>query len=264
MYVIFIFYVIFIDMFSLNRWSQLAGLFSLNEVDERDVRLKASIEGFAVGQIDVHGDITIVLYDPSKMKAAVEELEDPKKTTKSPTGMMHTAIAGMIRISPPAYGQTNDESSCRGAWEVVRSGVRQQGAGVGGLLYRLAAAASPTGKLMPDRRDVSGKAQNVWKSKFDRMSPNKRKANVLDDETNTRTEDPNDDCIVHDYDEKEGPGSNMLNYVYDDFGGKVDVSALESAHRDFMDEISWSLPPGLDINKLFYKAASNAFHEMTD
>ena len=251
-------------MFSIDRWSKLAGLSVLKEAEEKNVRLKASIEGYAVGQIEVHGDITIVLYDPKKMKEAVEGLGDPKTAGKSAVGMMPSAIMGMIRISPPAYGPSGDENSCRGAWEVVRSGVRSRGAGVGGLLYRLAAAASPTGKLMPDRRDVSPNAQNVWASKFSKMPDEKKERNVLDDEENAKTEDPSDDCIVHSYDEEKGPGSNFLNYVYDDFGGDVNVEALKTAHQDFMDEISWTLPPAVDINKLFYKAASNAFHEMTD
>ena len=250
-------------MFSIKRWSQLAGLSLLREADEKETQIKASIEGFAVGQIDVHGDITIVIYDPRMMKSAIEELSDSNTVAKPPSGMV-SAIMGMIRISPPAYGPSGGENSCRGAWEVVRSGVRSRGVGIGGLLYRLAAAASPTGKLMPDRRDVSPNAQNVWKSKFSKMSDEKKQSNVLDDEQNARTEDPNDDCIVHDYDEEKGPGSNLLNYVYDDFGGRVNIDALKSAHQDFMDEISWTLPAKLDINKLFYKAASDAFHEMTD
>lgn len=251
-------------MFSTNRWAKLAGLPLLREADEKEAKLKASIEGFAVGQFDVHGDITIVLYDPSKMKAAIETLSDSGATAKSPAGEMPAAIMGMIRISPPFYGSTGDENSCRGAWEVVRSGVRSRGAGVGGLLYRLAAAASPTKKLMPDRRDVSPDAQKVWQSKYNKMSPEKKKSNVFDDESDTKTEDPSDDCLVHDYNKEEGPGTNPLNYAFDDFGGSVDINALQNAHQDFMDEISWSLPSNVDVNKLFYQAASKAFHEMTD
>lgn len=250
-------------MFSTKRWSQLAGLTRLKESNEREAQLKASIEGFAVGQIDIHGDITIILYDPERMKSATKNL-DSNVPPMSQISMMSAAIVGMIRISPPAYGPNRDENSCRGAWEVVRSGVRSRGTGVGGLLYKLAAAASPTGKLMPDRREVSPHAQNVWASKFNKMPAGKKELNVLDDENNAKTEDPSDDCIVHPYDEEKGPGSNFLNYAYDDFGGNVNIDALKAAHQNFMNEISWSLPDNVNINKVFYKAASIAFLEMTD
>jgi hypothetical protein len=250
--------------FSIDRWSRLAGLQLLREADEKEIRLKSSIEGFAVGQFDVHGDITIVLYDPKKMKDAIEGLNDFDVVAKSPVGEMPAAIMGMIRISPPFYGSTGDENSCHGAWEVVRSGVRSRGEGIGGLLYRLAAAASPTKKLMPDRRDVSPHAQKIWQSKYNKMSPEKKKSNVFDDESNTKTEDPNDDCLVHDYSKEEGPGSNPLNYAFDEFGGNVNIDALTTAHQDFMDELSWSLPSDINVDKLFFQAASKAFHEMTD
>jgi len=246
--------------FSIDRWAKLAGVNVLREADEREARLSAAIEGYAVGRFDAHGDITIVIYDPVKMKAAVEGLSG----AGNPVGEMPGAIVGLIRISPPAYGPKGDENSCRGAWEVVRSGVRTRGAGVGGLLYRLAAAASPTGKIMPDRREVSPSARNLWTAAVGRMSPEKRDASVLDDEENARTPDPDDDCIVHDYDPEKGPGSNVLNHAFDDLGGAIDVGRLTAAHEAFMDEISWGLPPGVDIDKSFYKAASKAFHEMTD
>ena len=97
--------------FSINRWSQLAGLSRINESEEKEAKLKSSIEGFAVGTFDANGEKTIVLYDPKAMKKAIEELG----STKSSVGEMSNAIVGMIRIAPPAYGQTGDESSCRGA-----------------------------------------------------------------------------------------------------------------------------------------------------
>ena len=238
----------------------MAGVNVLREADEREARLSASIEGYAVGRFDTYGDITIVIYDPVKMKAAVEGLSG----TRDPVGEMPGAIVGLIRISPPAYGPKGDKNSCRGAWEVVVSGVRSRGTGVGGLLYRLAAAASPTGKIMPDRRTVSGSARKLWASVYARMSPEKRDASVLDDEENARTPDPDDDCIVHEYDPEKGPGSNALNHAFDDLGGTIDVGRLTAAHEAFMDEISWGLPPGVDIDVSFYKAATRAFREMTD
>lgn len=255
-------YIIIKDMkFSINRWSQLAGLSRINEAEGKDAKLKASIEGLAVGAFKDRGEITLVLYDPKAMKTAVEEISN-RGGDKASTGTMSSAIMGMIRIAPPAYGQTGDESSCRGAWEVIRSGVRSKGTGVGGLLYRLAAAASPTGKIMPDRREVSSDAEVFWKSKFSKMPGDKRERNALDDESNARTEDPKDDCLVHDYDKNVGPGSNPLNYVFDDLGQGVDVSSLNKAHEDFMDEISWSLPSEVNIDQLFFKASSDAFQEM--
>jgi len=246
------------NLISMSRWTKLAGLSKLEEAEEKEAKLKTSIEGLAAGEIDFKGDKTIVLYDPSTMKEAFDDLES---TNDVILDKMTNAIMGMIRISPPVYGPTGDENSCRGAWEVIRSGARTKGAGVGRLLYQLAASVSPTGKLMPDRREVSTSAAAVWKSKYDRMSPKKKDANVFDDESNAKTEDPNDDCMVHDYDSSRGPSSNFLNYAYDDFGGKIDVRALDTAHQNFLEEISWSLPNEIDINYLFHKAADEAFHQ---
>ena len=239
--------------FSINRWAKLAGIKTINEAEEKEVKLKTSIKGLAVGQFDKGDEKTIVLYDPEKMKEAI--------LGENPLGDMPLAIMGMIRISAPVYG-TGDENSCRGAWEVIRSGVRTKGSGVGGLLYQLAAAASPTGKIMPDRRDVSSDAQGFWNSKFSKLKPEKKKLSVLDDESNPRTEDRNDDCLVHDYDREEGPGSNVLNYAYDDLGAGIDIAALNSAHQDFMEDISQFLAPDVSTEDLFSRAASEAFHEM--
>lgn len=245
-------------MISLSRWAKLAGLPLLEDANDKQAKLVSTVEGMAVGQIEVRGDKIIVLYDPRMMKNAFTSVEAPVEKLLS---KMTEAIQGMIRISPPVYGPAGDESSCRGAWEVVRSGVRTKGAGLGGLLYQIAAGASPTGKLMPDRRDVSAHAQAVWKSKYNKMSDEKKQTNVFDDESDAKTEDPTDDCMVHDYDNSEGPGSNFLNYAYDDFGSKINVRSLNSAHQDFIDELSWSLPENVDVDHLFFKAAENAFFE---
>ena len=231
----------------------MAGVSLLRESEEKEARLRASIEGYAVGKFDTHGDITIVMYDPEKMKSAVRGLGG----AGTPVGEMPSAIVGMIRISPPAYGTSGDEKSCRGAWEIVRSGTRMRNVGIGGLLYRLAGDASPTGRVMPDRRDVSPSAQKMWTSAFGRMSDEKRKETAFDDESNPQTPDPSDDCLIN-------PSGDFLNHAYDDVGKGIDVDRLTAAHEAFMDEISWDLPVGVDIGKLFYKAASEAFHEMTD
>ena len=69
-------------------------------------------------------------------------------------------------------------------------------------------------------------------------SKEKKKNNVFDDESDAKTEDPSDDCIVHDYDKKTGPGSNFLNYAFDELGAIVNVDALNAAHEDFMEELS--------------------------
>jgi hypothetical protein len=223
--------------FSIDRWQKLAGVSLLRESEEKEARLRASIEGYAVGKFDTHGDITIVLYDPEKMKAAVRGLGG----AKSSVGEMPSAVVGMIR----------------GAWEIVRSGTRMRNVGIGGLLYRLAGDASPTGRVMPDRRDVSPSAQKMWTSAFGRMSDEKKKETAFDDESNPQTPDPSDDCLIN-------PSGDFLNHAYDDVGKGIDVDRLTAAHEAFMDEISWDLPVGVDIGKLFYKAASEAFHEMTD
>lgn len=247
------------SMISLSRWAKLAGLPLLENVSEKQAKLAATIKGMAVGQVEARGDKIIVLYDPQMMKTAFENVEKPVQILLS---KMTEAIQGMIRISPPVYGPVGDENSCRGAWEVVRSGVRTKNVGLGGLLYQIAAAATPKGKLMPDRSDVSTEAQGLWKSKYNKMSDKEKQVKVFDDESNAKTEDPNDDCKVHAYDNVRGPGSNFLNYAYDDFGSRINVAALNSAHQDFIDDLSWSLPSGVDTDYLFFKAAENAFHEI--
>lgn len=234
--------------FSTDRWSALAGLPLLKEA----VSLRHPPK-LAVGQLQDEDGITIVIYDPAAMKAAIQSVPKEKRDELYLSYKVEESIEGMIRISPPTYGSTSSASSCRGSWEVLRSAVKKKGTGMGNLLYKLAADASPTGKIMSDRRSVSGYAQNVWKSAFGRMSTEKKEEMKFDDENDPKTEDPNDDCLIN-------PGGEFLNYAFDDIGKVAGIAKPSfSAHENFMEDIKIELPEGFDFEKFFWGAASTLF-----
>jgi hypothetical protein len=240
--------------FSVDRWSKLAGLRSLNEA----VSLRRP-SALAVGQFQDEDGITIVIYDPAVMKTAIESVQKKDRGDENDLSYkVAESIEGMIRISPPAYGPTSAASSCRGAWEVMRSAVRKKGTGMGSLLYKLAADASPTGKIMPDRRSVSGDAQNMWKSAYSRMSPEKKEETKFDDENNPKTEDPDDDCLIN-------SDGEFLNHAFEDIG-KVSGAAKPSfaLHEDFMEDIKLVLPKGFNFEKFFWGSALNLFSKVYD
>lgn len=241
-------------MFSIDRWSKLAGLQPLKEAVSLRRPPKIS-SALAAGQLQDEDGITIVIYDPVALRNAIESLPKDKVMmygNVNVTKEMSESIEGMIRISPPAYGPTSDANSCRGAWEVLRSAVKKKGTGMGSLLYKLASDASPTGKIMSDRRDVSGDAQNMWKSAYSRMSPEKKEETRFDDEENPRTEDPNDDCKIN-------PSGEFLNHAFDDIGRSTDTSAMFNAHENFMGDIASILPEGYDFKRMFWFAALDLF-----
>jgi len=244
--------------FSIDRWSKLAGLHSLKEAVSLRRPPKVSSQ-LALGQLQDEDGITIVVYDPAVMKAAIQGVPEEDRDDEFMLGYwVRESIEGMIRISPPAYGPRLDASSCRGAWEVIRSAVKNKGTGMGSLLYKLAADASPTGKIMPDRRSVSGAAQKVWKSAYDRMSPKKKEETQFDDENNPKTEDPADDCMIN-------TDGEFLNHAIDDIG-KVSGAAKPSfaAHENFTEDIKLDLPAGFNFEKFFWFSALELFRKMYD
>lgn len=241
--------------FSIDRWSKLAGLHPLREAVSLR-RPPKTPPALALGQLEDENGITIVIYDPAAMKAAIESVPEENRNENSLGYKVAESIEGMIRISPPAYGPSSSSSSCHGAWEVLRSAVKKKGTGMGSLLYKLAANASPTGKIMSDRRDVSGDAQNMWKSAFGRMSSEKKEELKFDDENDPKTEDPNDDCLIN-------PGGEFLNYAFDDIG-KVSGAAKPSfaAHENFMEDIKLELPEGFNFEKFFWSGALKLFGDV--
>ena len=240
--------------FSIDRWQKLAGVSLLRESEEKEARLRASIEGYAVGEFRDEDGITIIIYDPKAMKDAIDSMEEHFITYQRPSQKVIDSIQGMTRITPPGYGTTKDRNSCHGAWEVIRIAVRNKGKGMGSMLYKLALAASPTGKIMPDRLNSSEEDRKKWKSMFDKMSKEKKRENVFDE----------DNCDVYKGDDEGGPGSNFMNYAYDDMGGEVNVDDPKKRHEDFMKEITSAKSKirGFNFAEFFWFAASDMFHKI--
>lgn len=120
-------------------------------------------------------------------------------------------IVGRIVIGPST-------GPCWGAREVRVS----VGPGKGDTLYPIAAALSPTGRIMPDRGSVSPGAQSRW-AKF----PPESGAD-LDDINDPQTPPPEDDCEVHRAMPALRPGRDpaVLNRAYSGPPGFSDPSGF--------------------------------------
>lgn len=132
-----------------------------------------------------------VVYDT---RALMRHLEDLRM--KNYEVIKDEVILGTISIVPADF-------PCNGAWQVAQSAVKH--GGDGGIIYDVAFALSPTGKLIPDRYSVSPSAKDGWKQQRDRHSatlddvgghvsavdPTVKKKHPF------HTADPSDDCEVY-------------------------------------------------------------------
>jgi hypothetical protein len=100
---------------------------------------------------------------------------------------------------------TNDP--CSDAWEIVFAKVRPEFSGLGPLMYDLMIDMINPHPLMSDRKVVSNDAKRVWDYYRDRRRDIKQVQ--LDDELNTLTPEPDDNCAqksskLHDKDDWVG------------------------------------------------------------
>ena len=153
----------------------------------------------------------------------------------------HNIIKGMIGIRPPAQ-------PCWGAWEVEHAA----GPGQGKILYGIAYALSPNGRLMADRRKVSADARDAWKSVAEKGA---RKYMQFDDFENPKTPIKDDDCKV--YKGMRGWGKSHLNAAYETEGWEnAKLAELQRSHESMKNEamyIEYDLGERIERNLALFK-----------
>lgn len=133
-----------------------------------------------------------VIYDT---RALMRHLEDLRM--KNYDIIKDEVMLGIIAIVPPDF-------PCNDAWQIAQSAVKHRGDG--GIIYDVAFAMSPTGKLIPDRYSVSPSAKDGWKQQRDRRSAPLDNVGAHVSAVNPtvkrehpfHTADPSDDCEVYD------------------------------------------------------------------
>ena len=179
------------------------------------------------------GTITSVAYDATSflnsMKEAIKRGENVGKFVRYNTS---ASILGMIQLKEPgSYGKCND------AWEVKKSAGEGYGKLVYGMGYHVSGEVG-SGWLMPDRKTISDKARNAWRS-VRKKSKGKPLDNIKHDKDNFvsdkfhdeyHTEDKSDDCITWPI-SPSSPGKYAINS--DDDGGVEDAETQDAVNRAY-------------------------------
>jgi hypothetical protein len=184
------------------------------------------------------------LYDTGTLQHILPtlSLEEERRIINYRDLAHNGTIKGFIEVGPPHPGHGN----CNGAWEVKRSA----GPGHGALIYGIAYALSPNGKLMSARDKVSFSAEGGWHKQL-----SKRNKQPLDDRLahnpdgtsakphHNHTDDTADDCTTW-------PTRNVLNYTYDslpnDWGSLEDLSGTHRATAGELEELTGISQDSLD------------------
>ena len=142
-------------------------------------------------------------------------------------------VVGYIKIGKPS-------EPCSDAWKVIGS----WGPMMGEVVYDLALALSPTGRLVSDRVSVSGRARTRWeKLRTSRGAMTGGGLSLaLDDEyapseSQLTPDDPNDDCRLYQPMRKGGPDP-ILDRVYVATGSEAaKKEAMMANHEEAMAEV---------------------------
>jgi len=138
------------------------------------------------------GVVTAYVYDPEHIATLRREAKDVDIAAAA-----QDSVRGYLTIGMPPRDESNMSiMPCAGAWQIKASWVRNKGDGR--MIYGLAAALSPTQKIMPDRGSVTSAARAGWVSAAEKGFPSQ----PLDDIDHRicgeyHTDDPADDCRVH-------------------------------------------------------------------
>lgn len=138
------------------------------------------------------GNIRAYVYDPEPIIALRRDAKEVDIAAAA-----QDSVRGYLTIGMPPRDESNMSIlPCAGAWQIKASWARNKGDGR--MIYGLAAALSPTQKIMPDRGSVSPAARAGWVSAAEKGFPSQ----PLDDIDHRicgeyHTEDPADDCWVH-------------------------------------------------------------------
>lgn len=156
-----------------------------------------------------------VVYNAKQLNTALQNLSfDPAKHGKLLPDLLNDAMIGMIVIAPP-------KNPCNGAWEVRLTA----GPGQGKIVYAMGYKMSPSGKLIADRKSLSRPAQNAWKQVVKKSS-----GEPLDDVSNPKNNDPNDDCNIWPHNSNINPNAKAFNPP-----GMGDKSAADAVNRSYDD-----------------------------
>lgn len=163
--------------------------------------------------------------------------------------MANDVIVAMIAIKKP-------ENPCANAWEVKLAA----GPGYGKLLYGLAYAMSPTGRLMSDREEISEPAKGAWKKAFnsersrqtfDDVDAHGPMGKILYSHPN-HTADANDDCKVWQ--------DEYLDAAYEAVGWEKSVlKTLEMSGDEIMKTIMTSGIEKDDFMTVLYQSVNRFF-----
>ena len=135
---------------------------------------------------------TAYVYDPEHIATLRRDAKDVDIAAAA-----QDSVRGYLTIGMPPRNESDMSiMQCAGAWQVKASWVRNKGDGR--MIYGLAAALSPTQKIMPDRGSVTSAARAGWVSAAEKGFPSQ----PLDDIDHRicgeyHTEDPADDCRVY-------------------------------------------------------------------
>jgi hypothetical protein len=152
------------------------------------------------------GDITAYVYDPEH----IVTLRRGAKEVDIGVAAQDSVRGYVVIDKPPRGGPNLSILPCAEAWQIKASWARNKGDGR--MIYGLAAALSPTQKIMPDRGSVSPAARAGWASAASKGFPSQPLDAVEHRETEepyhdragrsivphpNHTDDPSDDCWVH-------------------------------------------------------------------
>lgn len=179
-----------------------------------------------------HSFKKISFYDP---QAFLSSLVNGKNALEAAL----EAARGYITVRRPL-------NSCAGAWNVDSA----WGPGLGKILYTSVASLTPNGKLMPDRLSVSPAAGDAWeRASWDLPYQ------YLDDRSHrsctptTHTEDPIDDCQVHN--EPERPWlDRAYDYSKEIAGASARLRAMTLAHEECLANAANNLLSRMDSGEM--------------
>lgn len=194
---------------------------------------------------DAGSEKTAILYSPQDVDKLLRQFQDAEEKRKEDYRhywekirladmSIEGAVRGIIQLRQPS-------NPCWGAWEVIAS-AGPGGADIARTVYGLGYALSPSGIIMPDRASVSGAAKAAWARVAGKGG---RKVLPLDDITNPKTPDPQDDCRLYtgksrDTDPSKNP---QLQNAYSAQGWeKGMLKYLTAAHESFMDDLAAESP----------------------
>jgi hypothetical protein len=191
-----------------------------------------------------------IIYDADVLFSKIDGLEKLSQgdgmTPVIRAHLADTFVKGFIEVGPPRGMGHRSAGPCNGAWMVYRSA----GPGYGKIVYGVGFALSPSGRLIPDRLDVSDSAKAGWDKQF----TGGRGRLPLDDIDAHRdggtirphpnhTDDPSDDCMVFKDLSYEDDGASydndqQLNYSYDAVGWEVaELEKMSQKHQDLMSQL---------------------------